>query len=160
MKITKDYENWREIPNYDGRYYVSNIGCVKSVERKKWNGNGWQTVKGKILKNQINSNGYYVVNLCKQGIQKTVKVHRLVAQAFLTNYDENLQVNHKDGNKLNNNIINIEMCTPSENMKHSINVLNNNKPPIPKKETKKMTVSEICKELGYDVEIVKENENE
>lgn len=63
--------------------------------------------------------GYYIVTLCKGKERKTKKIHRLVAEAFIPNVENKLQVNHIDGNKLNNNVKNLEWCTDSENMIHA-----------------------------------------
>lgn len=100
-------EVWKDITGYEGLYQVSNLGRIKSVE--KWcNGVHF---KEKIKKNvQINT-GYYDVLLYKNAKSKHFKIHRLVAQAFIPNPDNLPCVNHKDENKLNNNVNNLEWCT-------------------------------------------------
>ena len=109
-------EIWKDIPNYEGLYQVSNLGRVKSLPRL----HGTIYWKNEIiLKINIARNGYAGVFLQKEKSKKRVSIHRIVAQTFLENYDEKLQVNHKDGNKLNNNIDNLEMMTASENQQHS-----------------------------------------
>lgn len=76
---------------------------------------------GDEIKQILNkNNGYMQVHLCKNGKPYTRKVHRLVAETFIPNPDCLPQVNHKDGNKLNNNVTNLEWCTQSYNIKHSI----------------------------------------
>lgn len=82
--------------------------------------------KGKfpiILKPGVSSTGYYLVSLSRNGIGNTLKVHRLVMKAFTLNPLNKPYVNHKDGNKLNNNIENLEWCTHTENAQHMIYVL-------------------------------------
>lgn len=100
-------EIWKDIPNYEGLYQASPSGNIKSLYRNK------------ILKYEISKNGYCQVMLCKNKKQKLLYVHRLVAMTYLNNFNEKLQVNHKDGNKQNNNINNLEMVTCKENIQHS-----------------------------------------
>ncbi len=100
-------EIWRDIQGYEGLYQVSNFGRVKSLKTNR------------ILKgSQINS-GYLEVVLCKNKIHKHLLVHRLVAQAFIENSNNKKEVNHIDGDKQNNNVINLEWVTRSENELHS-----------------------------------------
>ena len=77
---------------------------------------------GKILKPVLQKNGYLTVSLNKNGKSKTVHIHRLVAETFLTNPDKLPEVNHKDGNKLNNCVENLEWCTSKENVQHSLEI--------------------------------------
>lgn len=95
-------EIWKDIPNCKGMYQVSNLGNVRSFSNKK---------NGDLLKLSTNKHGYYTV--CIKG--KNVLVHRLVAIAFIPNPDNYNVVNHKDENKLNNNINNLEWCTSQYN---------------------------------------------
>ena len=97
-------EEWKDIKNYEGLYQVSNLGKVKSLERAKSNGRGLVKTEEKILTQDITNWGYYRVALYKDGIRKYYKVHRLVAEAFILNPNNKEQVNHIDGNKLNNNV--------------------------------------------------------
>ena len=78
---------------------------------------------GNILKPSINPRGYKIVNLIIDGKRVGKAVHTLVARAFCKGYEEGLQVNHKDGNKLNNNVTNLEWVTAKENARHSVEVL-------------------------------------
>ena len=78
---------------------------------------------GTPLKYSINMHGYAMVNLMINGKRKGLAVHTAVARTFLNGYQDGLQVNHKDGNKLNNNLDNLEWVTGSENMQHAVNVL-------------------------------------
>ena len=76
----------------------------------------------KVLKLRPNYKGYLKTNISINGKLKTVFVHRLVAETFLPSSYENLQVNHKDGNKLNNHVSNLEWITASENIKHAYRI--------------------------------------
>lgn len=107
-------EIWKDIKGYEGKYQVSNLGRVKSLPR--YTGHGMR--KMRILKYGFNG-GYRQVVLCKNGKMKSQKIHRLVACAFLPNKDDTLVVNHKDGNKENNHVENLEWCTRQENVIHS-----------------------------------------
>lgn len=100
-------EIWKDIKEYEGLYQVSNLGNVK---RKKDN---------YVFKKNKNSSGYRVVTLTKNKMEKSVSVHRLVANAFIPNPKNKSQINHIDGNKMNNIIDNLEWCTASENMEHA-----------------------------------------
>ncbi len=100
-------EIWKDIEGYDGFYQVSNFGRIKSLYKNK------ET----MLKPQIVSK-YYMVKLSKNGIEKHRTVHSLVAQAFVDDWFENAEINHKDSNKLNNRFDNLEWVTRSENQKH------------------------------------------
>lgn len=98
-------EIWKDIKGYEGLYQVSNLGRVKSL------GNG----KEKIRKTNISSNGYLSLILVKNKKGKNFSVHRLVAEAFIDNPDNLPCVNHKDENKLNNCVDNLEWCTKQYN---------------------------------------------
>lgn len=114
-------EIWKDIEGYEGLYQVSNSGRVKSLERYKENHSKLQKVEEKIKTVSIDNIGYYRVCLYKDNKLKNARVHRLVAQTFIPNPDNLREVNHKDGNKLNNNIDNLEWVTSSENNKHAWN---------------------------------------
>lgn len=97
-------EEWRPVPVEEfSSYEVSSMGAVRH--------------NGRMLKQSL-SRGYYAVVLCNKGIRKHFRVHRLVALCFLT-CRTGTWINHKDGNKRNNSVNNLEWCTPSENQKHS-----------------------------------------
>lgn len=102
-------EVWLPAPNYED-YQISNFGRIKSFK------NGMQ----KILKPAIDGKGYLQAGLCKNGKIKRFRVHRLVAQLFVSNPDNKPQINHRDGNRLNNHISNLEWCTSAENIKHAV----------------------------------------
>lgn len=110
-------ETWKDIAGYEGLYQVSNKGNVRGIDRKNSRGT---CVKGKILKVKVNRFGYSEVTLSKQGTTKTLKVHRIVAFAFVKNPNEikMTQVNHKDENKLNNTAENLEWCDAKYNVNY------------------------------------------
>ena len=100
------HERWKNIFGYDGAYQVSDLGRVRSKKYGDW----------MVLKNRKTNCGYLRVMLCKDGNQKNYLVHRLVAQAFIENDNIfNNEVNHKDENKENNRVDNLEWCTSQYN---------------------------------------------
>ena len=101
-------EIWKDIKGYENKYQISNLGRVKSL-------NYLRTKKEKILKSHFDKDGYLILNLCKNGKIKNVRVHRLVAEAFLSNPRNYNVINHKDENKQNNNINNLEWCSMKYN---------------------------------------------
>lgn len=116
-----DIENWRDVKGYEGFYQVSNLGRVKSLDRvvKDINKDRTQLIKGKMLKPADNGNGYLIVSLRKDNKRKNHYIHRLVGEAFLNDYLSILTINHKDFNRKNNNVSNLEVCTIQENLKYS-----------------------------------------
>lgn len=102
-------EKWRDIVNYEGFYQVSNFARIKSFYKGKV----------KILKLALSSKGHLRAHLYKDGKTKLLFVHVLVAKAFIPNPENKPCVNHKDGNKQNNSIDNLEWVTQSENVKHA-----------------------------------------
>lgn len=111
-------EIWKDIPQYEGLYQVSNFGRVKSVERYKQNHNSLQLIPEKIKAQSVKPNGYQVVNLYKNNKGRNEYVHRLVAMAFIPNPDNLPQVNHKDEDKANNVVDNLEWCTNTYNQQY------------------------------------------
>ena len=110
-------EIWKDIPNYEGIYKISNLGRVKSLERfKKGKNDSLASVKEKILKPSITRNGYYQVCLWKQSTQKHYFVHRLVWEAFNGKIPEGIEVNHIDENPLNNKLENLNLLTHTDNI--------------------------------------------
>lgn len=108
-------ENWRDVRGYEGLYQVSDFGRVRSVPHTVFKGRyGKMYVTEKIL-HQTQTRGYVYVSLCGHGNQKRVRVHRLVAEAFIPNPNNLPQVNHKDENPSNNKAENLEWCTSKYN---------------------------------------------
>ena len=120
-------EIWHPCVGYETHYEVSNLGNVRSIERYANNGhnNGFRKLPLKVLKPALGKAGYLLVTLSVDNTQSSQNVHRLVARAFIQNETNKPQVNHKDGNKENNNINNLEWATASENGLHSFRVLGN-----------------------------------
>ena len=106
-------EIWKDVKDYEGLYQVSNLGNVKRLNGK------W--VKKERYVNQIITSSYKYYSVCLSNHQETRRffVHRLVAQAFVENYENKPIINHIDGNKLNNRSDNLEWCTQKENVKKS-----------------------------------------
>lgn len=119
-------EIWKDVKGYEGIYEVSNKGTVRSVDRVVVRETTGVPVKyrGKLRVTCYNPRiNCYEVSLSINQRRKCVKVHRLVAEAFLTNPDDLPHVNHKDGDKSNNKVDNLEWCTASYNLKHSYDEL-------------------------------------
>jgi hypothetical protein len=111
-------ETWKPVSGYDGYYEVSSNGRVRSLDRII-DHPLVQVRHGKMLKQTPNHKGYMRVSLNKNGNKKQEFVHKLVAQSFIYNIKRNPQINHIDGNKLNNNVENLEWCTNKENCQHA-----------------------------------------
>ena len=107
-------EVWKDVAGYEGYYQVSNKGNVRSVERivrgRKYG--------GRTLRPAHDIGGYLYVVLSKNGVTKNKKVHRLVAEAFIPNPNNYLEINHKDEDKTNNHVENLEWCTREHNINH------------------------------------------
>lgn len=109
-------EIWKDIPNYEGIYKINNLGeirrystyCIYDRRIPEYHN----------IKAHIDKNGYYRVLLSKNNKIKNYLVHRLVAQTFIPNPNNLPQVNHKDENKTNNNVNNLEWCTRSYNCQY------------------------------------------
>lgn len=112
-------EEWRSIEGYEGLYEVSSYGRVKSVDRYvKYSDGRIYLHKGKILSPVKHKKGYLKVVLNCNGKCKTINIHRLVAQAFIENSDNFPQVNHKDEDKSNNRVDNLEWCDSKYNLNY------------------------------------------
>jgi hypothetical protein len=116
-------EIWKQIPGHELCYEISNLGRVRSLERQV--GNRWGTAVGKLIPAKIrvaskNAQGYHSVHMYAKQTMKKQYVHRLVASAFIPNPLDLPQVNHKDGDKANNQVSNLEWCDGSTNCQHAI----------------------------------------
>lgn len=100
------FEKWKHVRGFEGLYMVSHLGGVYSLKSRR--------------RLNPSKTGYALVTLRKEGKSVSRPVHRLVADAFLPNPDNLLIVNHKDGNKQNNRLDNLEWCTQKENVAHAI----------------------------------------
>lgn len=103
-------ETWKDIPNYEGLYQVSNLGRVKSLKRFKNNHGAKQLVEEKIKSVEMSNSGYLQVCLYKNGKGNLKYIHKLVANTFLENPNNYPCINHKDENKANNKLSNLEFC--------------------------------------------------
>ena len=114
---------WKPVKNYEGLYEISDAGTVRSKDRKidtKIRHVSQRIIKGKELKPNLKKNGYFTVDLCKNGKITTTLVHRLVAEAFIPNPHNRKYVNHIDSDRTNNKAANLEWVTSSENRVHGI----------------------------------------
>jgi hypothetical protein len=110
MEKNNTQEEWKAIAECNGEYYVSNHGRVKSLKFGK----------ERILKPTVVGNGYLAVDICILNKKRTMRtIHRLVALSFISNEKGKTDVNHKDGNKLNNLVENLEWMTRKENIQHA-----------------------------------------
>ena len=112
-------EIWKDVPVYEGSYQVSNLGRVKSLDRKVRNNKGWFIRKGKVLKAGVANTGYEIVALSINDKKKSFNIHQLVAIAFLNhtpNGYNGLIVDHIDNNPLNNNLNNLQLVTVRHNL--------------------------------------------
>lgn len=99
---------WSKIRGYEN-YSVSDNGDIRNDKT------------GKIKAERLNRYGYPIVDLYSNGKRQTTRIHRLVAETFIPNSENKTQINHLDGDKRNNNIKNLEWCTPKENVSHAFN---------------------------------------
>lgn len=161
-------EIWKDIPNYEGMYQVSNLGNVRSLH---WN-------HSNVIKNlkPFNNGGYLRVAFNTKNAHAKFLVHRLVAIAFIPNPENKEEVNHIDGDKTNNCVNNLEWVTRKENIHHAIRHglrplictpkrMKGGLNPISKKVVQKNTdgiivkkwacSSDVSKELGYSVHCIR-----
>lgn len=126
---------WKPIEDYERYYEISPVGVVRSLR------------KDILLKTEVMKSGYVRVCLCKDGYQKNFLLHRLVAKAFIPNVENYRCINHKDGNKRNNMVENLEWCSHSMNILHAYRFLGKVTPSKGKNmpEEQKRKVSESMK---------------
>lgn len=163
-----DNEIWKDIPGYEGMYRVSDMGRVESLHRviTRSNGTSW-TIRAKILKPYLHK-GYWGVNLCNDSGHRFTDIHLLVALAFLGPRPGGYHTHHKDGDKTNNNVENLEYKQLEEHHSHHVR---GSKHPLSKidEETarqvkhlmaQKVKRSEIVARTGVSVHIIKDIQRE
>lgn len=113
-------ERWKPIPGYEGFYVVSNLGRVRSLPRMVSGKSGsMRSLPSRIRKCTLDTNGYPQAGLYRNGKRRLINVHRLVATAFISPPPEGMEINHKDGNKANNVVSNLEWVTHRQNMEYA-----------------------------------------
>lgn len=118
-------EIWKDVRGFEGLYKASDLGRVKSVLKEVSCHIKYKRIQQEvILKPSIKNNGYAGYSLYKNGKVSYMSAHRIIAISFLENEDNKKEVNHKDGNRLNNKLENLEWNTRSENVYHSFLELN------------------------------------
>lgn len=136
-------EIWKDIPNYEGLYQVSNLGRIKSIGRRvSWEFYNKPCARNhneRIITPEIGKIGYCRVGLCKNGKRTRYNLHRIIAKAFIPNPNNLPTVNHKNGIRTDNRLENLEWASYSENNMHAWRVLH--KKPYNAKAVK-------CKETG------------
>ena len=100
-------EIWKDIEGYEGKYQASSDGRIRNS-------------KGKVLKTYTDKCGYQLIGLYKDGKSKTFRVHRIIYEALVGDIPIDLQINHKDFNRSNNKVSNLEVTTREENVRHSL----------------------------------------
>lgn len=147
-------EIWKDVVGYERYYQVSNLGNVRSCERTVMFGLRKRTVKSVILVKNTAGSNYDHVKLSKNNVIKRHYIHRMVAESFIENPENKTEVNHKNAEKRDNRVCNLEWVTPRENVEHYNLVIGNvckkdikhyETFPIPKYDFKK-----ICEKRGVD----------
>lgn len=140
---------WRPVPGYEGRYEVSNDGQVRSLDRITPHNIGKnQRIRGRLLSPVKNDSGYLCVWFrAGRKMRKCLRVHRLVAAAFIPNPEDKPEVNHLDNNPLNNRVENLEWCTRTENLQHMTNQGRRARPMLGKRAPVAILADEEVREL-------------
>lgn len=147
-------EIWKDIPEFEGLYQVSNLGRVKSLKRTIITSNGKKvTYKPKYLSILEHYKGYLYTRIQYKNNQKSFYIHRLVAQAFIPNPNNLPEVNHIDGDKTNNCVENLEWCNDTENKEHA---KNNNLLAVGKNCCRKMTKEDVINVRSIKDKTIKE----
>jgi hypothetical protein len=136
-------EIWKEIPGYEGYYEVSNHGQVRSLDRMIKNKKGFYLKKGQIIKPHIWGHGYNRISLHKNRKYTRHSVHILVANVYITKIKDKPIINHKDGNKINNHVDNLEWVTHQENRLHAAKTGLNKGPIGEKQHLSKLTRDDV-----------------
>jgi len=112
-------EQWKDVPNYENLYQISNFGNARSLDRCSKNK---VLLKGKPIKLNADKFGYFRFTVTKGNSSKTLRIHRLVGELFIPNPFNLPQLNHKNGNKEDNCKDNLEWCSDSDNKKHAYSI--------------------------------------
>lgn len=137
---------WRDVVGYEGIYEVSSAGEVRTKEGKVTYSTRWKTERvwqQRTLRQKVSKDNCCRVSLWKDQKEKTWLVHRLVALAFLPKEDSKDYINHKDGNRLNNDVSNLEWCNHAENNNHAFDT------DLIKAKTKIVLLHDDTKEIHY-----------
>lgn len=111
-------EKWKEIPGLP-YYQASNLGNIRTMR----SGHGCRDEIGHIMSGCKDQKGYLLVNCRVDGKSRTQRVHRLIARAFIGEIPPGHQINHLNGKKADNRLVNLEICSPGQNLKHRHDVL-------------------------------------
>lgn len=119
--MEKEIEIWKDIPGWETYYQISSFGSLKRLPVKidtiSRCGNPYQKIfRERVRKPHLNRDGYFYIGLNMSKIRKTLKIHRLVAETFLSSVQGKTHVDHIDGNKQNNHYLNLRWCTHAENI--------------------------------------------
>ena len=148
-------EIWKPIKDYEGLYEISNLGRVRSLDKIRnaaINNVSETVIRGRIMKQKSDKDGYLSVKLTHPNSKgKHLRVHRIVATSFICNPESKPQVNHKNGIKSDNNAVNLEWCTLSENRIHAYNT------GLQSSESKKGELNNFSKLTESDVTYIKRN---
>lgn len=117
-------EIWKAINGYEGLYEVSNLGNVRSLDRKCTFKGKVSIRKGCLLKKRIDRYGYYYFILCKDGKIKNFRAHRLVAEAFIPNEENKTQIDHINTIRTDNRVENLRWVTSKENSNNPLSLNN------------------------------------
>ena len=115
-------EKFYPVKGYEGLYEVNKLGIIRGVLRFVKHKNNKKLVRPIIIRQWQNPKGYWRVGLSKNGTRKKHAVHRILCEAFIKNPHGKQYVNHIDGNKQNNDLLNLEWVTPVENSKHAMDM--------------------------------------
>ena len=154
-------EIWKPIKNFEEFYEISNLGRVKKKERTYTNNLGYIVTFPEVI-----SNGYFdgikykYFTLYKDGVRKNIKIHRLVAEAFIPNPENLPQINHKDENPFNNSVENLEWCTAEYNINYGERNKKSSETKLSKgykwNETQRLSNQKRVRKLDKDLNILEE----
>jgi NUMOD4 motif/HNH endonuclease len=153
---------WKDVPGYEGLYSVSDDGKIKSHARtaiivNRWGATVHRPVEEKLVALSRDKYGYLKAKLSKGGVVKFRTVHRIVAEAFISNPNVKPEVNHINGVKSDNRVSNLEWATAQENQQHSRTVLGNfvaeKNPTVKLTKADAIAISELCASGMKNVDI-------